>query len=132
RERAIDSGLDGRSAGRPDHVRDRPPTLDDPPRRSDPADGKRRRRRARHARGPDARARGLPRNGDAADGIARAGRRRGPAVADARTAFIKAATWHGGLEEAEALLAKHPELASGDIIDPAILGDVRGGQRLPS
>ena len=51
-------------------------------------------------------------------------------MTDARTAFIKAATWHGGLEEAEALLAKHPELASGDIHTAAILGDDRAVQRL--
>jgi ankyrin repeat protein len=50
-------------------------------------------------------------------------------MTDMRAAFIKAATWHGGLEEAEALLAKHPELASGDIHTAAILGDDRAVQR---
>ena len=44
-------------------------------------------------------------------------------MTDVRAAFIKAATWHGGLEEAEALLAQHPELRSGDIHTAAILGD---------
>ncbi len=42
---------------------------------------------------------------------------------DPRTDFIEAATWHGGLERAEAILAGHPELASGDIHTAAILGD---------
>ena len=50
-------------------------------------------------------------------------------MTDVRTAFIKAATWHGGLEEAEALLAKHPELAAGDIHTAAILGDDRAVRR---
>src|SRR5439155_8544220 len=132
RERAADPGVDGRSARRPDHVRDRAPAVDDPPCRSDPVDGEWGRPRARHARGADARTRGLLRNGQAADGIARARRRPGAAVtADAtRVAFIKAATWHGSLEEAEALLAKHPELAAGDIHTAAILGDDRAVQRL--
>ena len=51
-------------------------------------------------------------------------------MTDTRAEFIKAATWHGGLEEAEALLAKHPELASTDIHTAAILGDDRAVQRL--
>lgn len=42
---------------------------------------------------------------------------------DIRTAFITAATWHGDLEEANALLARHPELRSSDIHTAAILGD---------
>ena len=40
-----------------------------------------------------------------------------------RTEFITAATWHGSLEEAEALLRTHPELARSDIHTAAILGD---------
>ncbi|HEX2558063.1 MAG TPA: hypothetical protein VHK86_07045, partial [Nitrososphaera sp.] len=40
-----------------------------------------------------------------------------------RTTFIKAATWHGDLTEADALLAQHPELAKLDIHTAAILGD---------
>src|SRR5437867_2352271 len=40
-----------------------------------------------------------------------------------RAAFIDAATWHGSLERAEAILAAHPELASSDIHTAAILGD---------
>lgn len=43
--------------------------------------------------------------------------------ADVRTAFIQAATWHGPLEPAQAILAAHPALASGDIHVAAILGD---------
>ncbi|OLC07471.1 MAG: hypothetical protein AUH41_10420 [Gemmatimonadetes bacterium 13_1_40CM_66_11] len=42
---------------------------------------------------------------------------------DARAEFIKAATWHGTLDEAEALLARHPELRAGDIHTAAIVGD---------
>lgn len=44
-------------------------------------------------------------------------------MTDSRAAFIKAATWHGDLEEADAMLARHPELASSDIHTAAILGD---------
>jgi len=40
-----------------------------------------------------------------------------------RAAFIKAATWHGDLAGAEALLAQHPQLAQSDIHIAAILGD---------
>jgi len=40
-----------------------------------------------------------------------------------RTSFIRAATWHGDLAEADALLAKHPALATLDIHTAAILGD---------
>ena len=42
---------------------------------------------------------------------------------DVRTQFIHAATWHGSLEEAEAILAAHPELRSSDIHTAAVLGD---------
>ena len=42
---------------------------------------------------------------------------------DVRTTFIRAATWHGSLERAEAILAAHPELASADIHTAAITGD---------
>jgi len=49
---------------------------------------------------------------------------------DLRAEFIKAATWHGTLDEAEALLAQHPELRGGDIHTAAILGDDRAVQRL--
>jgi ankyrin repeat protein len=42
---------------------------------------------------------------------------------DPRTAFIEAATWHGSLERAEAILAAHPEIAGSDIHTAAILGD---------
>jgi ankyrin repeat protein len=40
-----------------------------------------------------------------------------------RAAFIGAATWHGSLNEAETILASHPELAGSDIHIAAILGD---------
>lgn len=40
-----------------------------------------------------------------------------------RATFIQAATWHGTLDEAEALLSAHPELAHQDIHTAAILGD---------
>jgi ankyrin repeat protein len=42
---------------------------------------------------------------------------------DPRVAFIAASTWHGGLDDAEALLAAHPELARVDVHVAAILGD---------
>jgi ankyrin repeat protein len=42
---------------------------------------------------------------------------------DPRVAFLRAATWHGPLKEAEPILAAHPELASGDIHTAAVLGD---------
>lgn len=41
-----------------------------------------------------------------------------------RTAFIKAATWHGSLDEAEQLLASHPDLATIDIYTAAVTGNV--------
>lgn len=40
-----------------------------------------------------------------------------------RDRFIDAATWHGSLDEAEAILAAHPELARLDIHTAAVLGD---------
>jgi ankyrin repeat protein len=40
-----------------------------------------------------------------------------------RSAFIKAAIWHGELTEADKLLSQHPQLNSGDIFTAAILGD---------
>jgi len=49
---------------------------------------------------------------------------------DVRAEFIKAATWHGTLDEAEAMLAQHAELRAGDIHTAAILGDDRAVQRL--
>jgi len=42
---------------------------------------------------------------------------------DLRVEFIRAATWHGSLDRARALLAAHPELATADIHVAAILGD---------
>jgi ankyrin repeat protein len=42
---------------------------------------------------------------------------------DARAAFIRAAVWHGSLDDAEALLASHPEIAHSDIHAAAILGN---------
>jgi ankyrin repeat protein len=42
---------------------------------------------------------------------------------DPRTAFIRAATWHGTLERAEGILSRHPELRNGDIHTTAVLGD---------
>ncbi len=44
-------------------------------------------------------------------------------MGDVRTEFIEAATWHGSLEHAEAILKAHPELASSDIHTAAVLGD---------
>jgi len=40
-----------------------------------------------------------------------------------REEFLDAATWHGSLEEADAILRAHPELASLDICTAAVLGD---------
>jgi hypothetical protein len=39
------------------------------------------------------------------------------------SAFIEASVWHGSLDQAEAILAAHPEVASSDIHTAAILGD---------
>jgi ankyrin repeat protein len=50
--------------------------------------------------------------------------------ADARTAFIEAATWHGPLEPAQAILSANPTLARGDIHVAAILGDDAEVRRL--
>jgi len=50
-------------------------------------------------------------------------------VTDARAAFIQAATWHGTLDDAEAMLAQHPELRAGDIYTAAILGDDQAVRR---
>lgn len=44
---------------------------------------------------------------------------------ETRITFIKAATWHGGLDEAEELLASHPELAFTDIYTAAITGNAK-------
>ncbi len=48
---------------------------------------------------------------------------------DLRVEFIEAATWHGTLERAEEILARHPGLASSDIHTAAILGDDAAVQR---
>lgn len=42
---------------------------------------------------------------------------------DMRTAFLGAATWHGSLEEAEAILAAHPDISAADVHTAAVLGD---------
>jgi ankyrin repeat protein len=47
-----------------------------------------------------------------------------------RESFISAATWHGSLEEANAILAAHPEIAGSDIHAAAILGDQMTVRRL--
>jgi ankyrin repeat protein len=50
-------------------------------------------------------------------------------VSDPRTGFLEAATWHGSLDRAEAILQAHPELATSDLHTAAVLGDdaaVRG------
>ena len=44
-------------------------------------------------------------------------------MTEPRTAFLEAATWHGSLEDAEGILAAHPELAGSDIHTAAVLGD---------
>lgn len=46
-----------------------------------------------------------------------------PHTDDPRTAFLAAATWHGDLASAEALLARHPEIAGRDLYTAAVLGD---------
>jgi len=51
-------------------------------------------------------------------------------MTDPRAAFIEAATWHGDLARAEALLAAHPELAGKDIHTAAILGDDAAVRRI--
>lgn len=42
---------------------------------------------------------------------------------DPLAAFLEAATWHGTLDRAEALLSAHPELAGSGIHTAAVLGD---------
>ena len=42
---------------------------------------------------------------------------------DLRVAFLEAATWHGTLDAAEAMLREHPELATSDIHTAAVVGD---------
>jgi len=49
--------------------------------------------------------------------------------ADREAAFLKAATWHGRLDDAEAMLATHPELRSASIHIAAVLGDEGGVRR---
>ncbi|MGH7539072.1 MAG: ankyrin repeat domain-containing protein [Gemmatimonadales bacterium] len=46
-----------------------------------------------------------------------------PGTMDPVVAFIEAATWHGTLEPAEAILAAHPEVADATIHTAAITGD---------
>ncbi len=48
---------------------------------------------------------------------------------DPRAAFLGAATWHGSLEPAEAILRAHPELAGSDIHTAAVLGDAAAVRR---
>src|SRR3989442_2890192 len=48
---------------------------------------------------------------------------------DPRADFLRAATWHGPLETAAAILAAHPEIASSDIYTAAIVGDAAAVQR---
>jgi ankyrin repeat protein len=52
------------------------------------------------------------------------------AVPDPTTAFIRAATWFGPLEPAQAILAAHPEIAKENIYVAAILGDEVAVRRL--
>jgi hypothetical protein len=40
-----------------------------------------------------------------------------------RDAFLDASVWHGSLDNAESILAAHPEIASSDVYTAAILGD---------
>lgn len=49
---------------------------------------------------------------------------------EVRTRFISAATWHGALEPAQAILVEHPDLARGDLFVAAILGDATEVRRL--
>jgi ankyrin repeat protein len=49
---------------------------------------------------------------------------------DPRAAFLAAATWHGDLTSAEALLARHPEIAGRDLHTAAVLGDDAAVHRL--
>ena len=47
----------------------------------------------------------------------------------ARDAFIEVSVWHGSLDQAEAILASHPEIRNSDIHTAAILGDDAGVRR---
>jgi ankyrin repeat protein len=49
---------------------------------------------------------------------------------DPLESFLQAATWHGGLEDAGAILAAHPEIATGSIHAAAVLGDDATVRRL--
>ena len=44
-------------------------------------------------------------------------------MSDPRSRFIAASLWHGSLDEAQSILAAHPEIAGSDIHTAAILGD---------
>jgi ankyrin repeat protein len=46
-----------------------------------------------------------------------------PGNSDPRDAFLDAAVWHGPLDPAAAILARHPEIAASDVFTAAILGD---------
>lgn len=50
-------------------------------------------------------------------------------MSELRTTFIKEAIWHGSPDEAEKLLAAHPELADSDIHTAAIVGNVQAVRR---
>ena len=43
-----------------------------------------------------------------------------------RDAFIEATVWHGSLDQANAILKSHPDVAHSDIHTAAILGDHAG------
>ncbi|MDP9178269.1 MAG: ankyrin repeat domain-containing protein [Gemmatimonadota bacterium] len=49
---------------------------------------------------------------------------------DATASFLHAATWHGSLDEAAAILAEHPEIATATIHGAAVLGDDATVRRL--
>src|SRR5262245_58497016 len=46
-----------------------------------------------------------------------------------RTAFIRAATWHGSLDEAQSILSSNPEIATADIHTAAVVGDEEAVRR---
>jgi len=46
-----------------------------------------------------------------------------------RTAFIRAATWHGSLDEARSILSSNPEIATADIHTAAVVGDEEAVRR---
>ena len=52
-----------------------------------------------------------------------------PQSIDPRDAFLDASVWHGSLDEAQAILAAHPEIVSSDVHTAAILGDDAGVRR---